>query len=101
MANTITRKFEVYNVQAVDVTIGEDMQPQIETLCDFNTNSMSMNDMKARAAVRDELGADRLPATVKVMYKLLGEKTYSMSVADFIKGATEIANVETVEDEEN
>lgn len=98
MANTVTRKFEVYHITAIDVTVDDNMEINREVVADFEVHDMAMNEAKARSAVREMLGAQRLPATVKVGYKLIDTRTYSMPVPQFIANATIVSTI-TVEEE--
>ena len=88
MAQTVTRRFHVYEVSAFTLDLDEGGNPvKVDLFCGdmILTNP---NERVLRRAVADALGTNRLPDGTRFEYTDKGEQVYSMTVEDFIEHAT-------------
>lgn len=83
----ITRTVSIYEVVAY--TLNEGNPPVVEQYATVNVSDTSMNDRKARIALRD-CGVV-LPKNCVIMFAEVDKVTYSMSIEQFVANA-EIVN---------
>ena len=95
MAQTITRKFDVYQLKAYKPEITKDDNLVAHTLYDGEAIEVAMNDTKARKIVCEKLGIGRVPRGTLLTYDKIGKRVYAMPTHTFIENATMI---ETTED---
>lgn len=94
MAQTITRKFEVYQLKAYKPAINEAGELVAHTLYDGEALEVAMNDIKARKILCEKLGIGRVPQGTMLSYVKTGERVYAMPTHTFIENATIIETTE-------
>lgn len=94
MAQTITRKFEVYQLKAYKPAINDSGELVAQTLYDGEALEVAMNDTKARKIVCEKLGIGRVPQGTMLSYVKTGERVYAMPTHTFIENATMIETTE-------
>ena len=94
MAQTITRKFNVYQLKAYKAEITASGEMVAQTLYDGEAIEGAMNDTKARKIVCEKLGIGRVPKGTLVSYVKTGERVYAMPTHTFIENATMIETTE-------
>ena len=88
MAQTVSRRFRVYDVKAFVLDLDEGGNPIKSDLFTGEIIITTPNDRIIRRAIADELGMKRLPDGTRIEYTDMGERVYAMTVDDFISHAT-------------
>ena len=88
MAQTVSRRFRVYDVKAFVLDLDESGNPIKSDLFTGEIIISTPNDRIIRRAIADALGMKRLPDGTRIEYTDMGERVYAMTVDDFIANAT-------------
>lgn len=88
MAQTVSRRFRVYDVKAFVLDLDEGGNPIKSDLFTGEIIITTPNDRIIRRAIADALGMKRLPDGTRIEYTDMGERVYAMTVDDFIANAT-------------
>ena len=88
MAQTVSRRFRVYDVKAFVLDLDEGGNPIKSDLFTGEIIISTPNDRIIRRAIADALGMKRLPDGTRIEYTDMGERVYAMTADDFIANAT-------------